>query len=517
MTSTTPKLIRADHGSDVPHDDDHKTERHEHEHGENGCHLAEACGAHLHAAFESKPPLFPPSEPAVGTSTGHFHGNARPGMVAFHHIKKPAKQRAKPIRLMGILSTARRRSSAAATKFVLKAPSSMADSTSHAMLNVTGMNCSGCANNLTMALKGTMAFTMCMLSSSGELPGSMWIWMLPAVEKAIQHAKRATGYKLTPFSADTQTLEILMDPDTAKRFIHDLPRGVEKCENVSKTRYEVNYDPCLLEQDKVLSATGGGLLSAGRRKLIDTSIKMTLALIVTIPVVVLAWSDVSVSERTKQYVSIVLETLVQAVAYPEFYKPAISTLIYNHILEMDMLIVIAITAAYGYSVVAFRNLDVVHEEVLSLPHLPSLQPFSLIKALVSKNQHPVSQAVAATLQKRACGDGTNDAVAVAQANVGVPIESSNVTRATADVVLLSDLEGIVHLLDVSEAAFRRVIFNFVWSAIYNVFAILLAAGAFVKVRIPPAYAGLGEIVSVLPVVVAALTMPKVKTASTGRP
>ncbi len=42
--------------------------------------------------------------------------------------------------------------------------------------------------------------------------------------------------------------------------------------------------------------------------------------------------------------------------------------------------------------------------------------------------------------------------------------------------------------------------------IYNVFAILLAAGAFVRIRIAPAYAGAGELVSILPVIIAALTM-----------
>ncbi|PSN65734.1 cation transport ATPase [Corynespora cassiicola Philippines] len=109
------------------------------------------------------------------------------------------------------------------------------------------------------------------------------------------------------------------------------------------------------------------------------------------------------------------------------------------------------------------------------------------------------------------GDGTNDAPAVAQADVGVQISppsssTSDVTRTIADVVLLSDLHGLVFLLDVSRAAFNRMVFNFVWSAIYNVFAILLAAGAFVKVRIPPAYAGLGEIVSVVPVIVVGMTM-----------
>ena len=110
-----------------------------------------------------------------------------------------------------------------------------------------------------------------------------------------------------------------------------------------------------------------------------------------------------------------------------------------------------------------------------------------------------------------CGDGTNDAVAVAQADVGVQIGSaSDVTRATADVVLLGGLDGVPALLDISKQAFRRIMFNFVWSGFYNLFAILLAGGAFVKVRIPPAYAGLGELVSILPVVVAALTLAKVK-------
>jgi len=106
-----------------------------------------------------------------------------------------------------------------------------------------------------------------------------------------------------------------------------------------------------------------------------------------------------------------------------------------------------------------------------------------------------------------CGDGTNDAVAVAQANVGVQIGSaSEVTSAVADVVLLGGLEGVITLLDVSRRSYNRIRFNFVWSGVYNVFAVLLASGAFVKFRIPPGYAGLGEIVSVGPVIVAAASL-----------
>ncbi|GKU22978.1 unnamed protein product [Fusarium langsethiae] len=109
-----------------------------------------------------------------------------------------------------------------------------------------------------------------------------------------------------------------------------------------------------------------------------------------------------------------------------------------------------------------------------------------------------------------CGDGTNDAIAVAQADFGVQmgggLTSSDVTQNAAGVVLLNGLEGIPFLLDISKASFQRMYFNFVWSAIYNLLAITMASGAWVEFRIPPRFAGLGEMVSVVPVILAANTM-----------
>ncbi|RBR10359.1 hypothetical protein FVER53590_12475 [Fusarium verticillioides] len=109
-----------------------------------------------------------------------------------------------------------------------------------------------------------------------------------------------------------------------------------------------------------------------------------------------------------------------------------------------------------------------------------------------------------------CGDGTNDAIAVAQANVGAQmgggLTSSDVTQGAADVVLLNGLEGIPFLLNISKVSFQRMYFNFVWSAVYNILAITMASGAWVEFRIPPRYAGLGEMVSVVPVILAANSM-----------
>lgn len=68
---------------------------------------------------------------------------------------------------------------------------------------------------------------------------------------------------------------------------------------------------------------------------------------------VLSWADPPISERTKLYISLVLATIVQAIAILEFYQPALSALIYNRVVKMDMLVVISITAAYAYSIMAF--------------------------------------------------------------------------------------------------------------------------------------------------------------------
>ena len=108
-----------------------------------------------------------------------------------------------------------------------------------------------------------------------------------------------------------------------------------------------------------------------------------------------------------------------------------------------------------------------------------------------------------------CGDGTNDAVALAQATIGVHVNErgTDVAQSAADVVLMRpNLDGILTMIRISQISIHRIAFNFAWSFVYNLFAVLLAAGVFVKARIPPEFAGLGELVSVLPVIVAAMLL-----------
>ncbi|ELU36388.1 Hydrolase domain-containing protein [Rhizoctonia solani AG-1 IA] len=95
------------------------------------------------------------------------------------------------------------------------------------------------------------------------------------------------------------------------------------------------------------------------------------------------------------------------------------------------------------------------------------------------------------------GDGTNDALALVQSDVGVSLGGgTDVASSAAQVVLLSSLNaGLTDVFKLARAARRRVWMNFAWAGMYNAVAILLACGVLGRARIPPQWAGLGELVT----------------------
>ena len=107
------------------------------------------------------------------------------------------------------------------------------------------------------------------------------------------------------------------------------------------------------------------------------------------------------------------------------------------------------------------------------------------------------------------GDGTNDGPALATADVSMALASgSEVAHTSAGTVLLSSniYRGVILLLHVARMADLRMRLALAWCAIYMVAALILASGAAVSFSIEPRWAGLGEVVSIIPVVAVGLSM-----------
>jgi cation transport ATPase len=100
------------------------------------------------------------------------------------------------------------------------------------------------------------------------------------------------------------------------------------------------------------------------------------------------------------------------------------------------------------------------------------------------------------------GDGINDTIALSIADISIATGSAS--NASSQIIILSSdvPKAVYQILNTSRVTRNHVVVSLSFCGLYFAAAILLASGV-TGWRIPPAFAGLGEMVSILPVLLVA--------------
>ena len=239
-------------------------------------------------------------------------------------------------------------------------------------MSIEGMGCPSCAVRVTTALNAIPSVTQPKVNIfAGE---ATLVYDIGAIspEKIAQRATSLTGFtcKFEQELRDEDLLKTLWFSVPAKWDGHELPAGVSiKSRKPMKKQgdrnlLEVQYDSTIIQPRSVVAGfelwdgeyvpleqvRGPSEASKEFRYFLRRTI---LSAIATIPILVFSWAPLPKRPVLYGSISLALATFVQFyIAFP-LYRTSFSSLFFQRIIDMDLLVAGSTSIAYVYSIVSF--------------------------------------------------------------------------------------------------------------------------------------------------------------------
>ena len=232
------------------------------------------------------------------------------------------------------------------------------------ILDVQGLTCTGCETKLFRSLQSIPGIyrlqTSLVLSQAefdlDEKAGS--------VDEVIKSVEKATGFACQRLNNEGQEVDVMVDGD-AKAFVtQQYPHGVFQMTVIGKQVVRITYDgriigarallrECFDSPLKLAAPRRSSELESGKSHVRNMTWIALLSIILTIPVLVMAWASLPHRPIAYGSASLALATVVQFVVAGPFYPSALRALLFTRVIEVDLLIVLSTSTAYIVSIVSF--------------------------------------------------------------------------------------------------------------------------------------------------------------------
>lgn len=234
----------------------------------------------------------------------------------------------------------------------------------HVVLSVEGLTCVGCENKLFKSLDvlpQVHNLQTSLLMSQAEFDLDL---MNTSVDDVIHSVERATGFKCQRLSRNGQYLHVNASSNTEQVIERILSKVVLSATLLDRQTIRIEYDPSVVGARDLLATIDDSTvhlappqsspaLAVGNRHVRHTGLLTLFSAVMTIPVLILAWAPLPQHDIAYGSVSLALATVIQIIVAGPFYPSAIKALVFTHVIEMDLPIVLSTTTAYIFSVVSF--------------------------------------------------------------------------------------------------------------------------------------------------------------------